>query len=146
MVEIARQNVTSSERGIKLFLSTGKKHFRKFDPKCWRLGREPWSSGNGIRLMFWKSWVRIPAQYSGWRIFVVKIVMMFVWRDKNKWEKNLRKAHFYKKCCRQTSFRRRRFWRTSCWSSSLCGSSPGPRLPWSQSCSFLDSATTSTMW
>ena len=45
-------------------------------------GREPWSSGKGKRLTFQRSWVRIPAPYTGWtffpHIFVVKIVMMFV--------------------------------------------------------------------
>ena len=32
----------------------------------WTLGREPWSSGYGRRLMFRRSWVRIPALYTGW--------------------------------------------------------------------------------
>ena len=27
---------------------------------------EPWSSGYGRRLMYWRSWVRISALYSGW--------------------------------------------------------------------------------
>ena len=27
-------------------------------------GRKSWSSGNGRRLMFWRSWVRIPAPYT----------------------------------------------------------------------------------
>ena len=30
------------------------------------LGREPWSSGYGRRLMFERLWVRIPAPYTGW--------------------------------------------------------------------------------
>ena len=29
-------------------------------------GREPWSSGYGIRLIFMRSWVQIPAWYTGW--------------------------------------------------------------------------------
>ena len=47
---------------------------------------KPWSSGKGKRLTFQRSWVRIPAPYTGWtffpHIFVVKIVMMFVWKDR----------------------------------------------------------------
>ena len=42
---------------------------------------QPWSSDYGWRLMFQRSWVRIPAQYTVWtflHVFVVKIVMMFV--------------------------------------------------------------------
>ena len=49
----------------------------------------PWSSGYGKRLMFQRLWVRIQALYTGWtwhfsHIFVVKIVMMCVWKDENK--------------------------------------------------------------
>ena len=52
------------------------------------LGRDPWSSGYGRRLMSWWSWVWIPAPFLYWmdifaHIFVVKIVM-FSWKDKNK--------------------------------------------------------------
>ena len=47
-------------------------------------------SGFGRRHMFWGSWVRILARpYTGWHIlhlFVVKI-MMFVWKDENKWKR-----------------------------------------------------------
>ena len=32
-------------------------------------GREPWSSGYGKRLAFWRSWVQIPAPYTGWTFF-----------------------------------------------------------------------------
>ena len=39
--------------------------WRKYLP----LGREPWSSGYGRRLMFWRSWVQIPAPYAGWTFF-----------------------------------------------------------------------------
>ena len=35
-------------------------------PKSRTKGREPWSSGYGRRLMFQRSWVRIPAPYTGW--------------------------------------------------------------------------------
>ena len=31
--------------------------------------REPWSSGYGRRLVFKRSWVRIPALYTGWTFF-----------------------------------------------------------------------------
>ena len=33
------------------------------------LGQEPWSSGYGKRLTFRRSWVRIPALYTGWTFF-----------------------------------------------------------------------------
>ena len=33
------------------------------------LGQEPWSSGFGRRLISWRSWVQIPAQYTGWTFF-----------------------------------------------------------------------------
>ena len=50
-----------------------------------------WSSGYGRGLMFWRSWVQIPAPYTGWtfysHIFVVKIVM-FVWKGENKWKRD----------------------------------------------------------
>ena len=32
-------------------------------------GREPWSSDYGRRLMFWRSWVWIPALHTGWTFF-----------------------------------------------------------------------------
>ena len=35
----------------------------------WVWGREPWSSGYGKRLTFQRSWVRIPAPYTGWTFF-----------------------------------------------------------------------------
>ena len=34
----------------------------------WRRG-EPWSSDDGMRLMFRRPWVRIPAPYTGWTFF-----------------------------------------------------------------------------
>ena len=34
-----------------------------------RHGREPWSSGYGRRLISRRSWVQIPAQYTGWKFF-----------------------------------------------------------------------------
>ena len=33
------------------------------------VGREPWSSGSGRRLMFIMTWVKIPALYTGWTFF-----------------------------------------------------------------------------
>ena len=35
------------------------------------LGREPWSSGYGWWLMFKRSWVWIPAPYTGWKFFTL---------------------------------------------------------------------------
>ena len=32
------------------------------------IGREPWSSGYGRRLMFVRLWVRIPSPYTGWTL------------------------------------------------------------------------------
>ena len=44
-----------------------------FTVNCWKdeskekeAGREPWSSGNGWWLMFWRSWVQISAPYTRW--------------------------------------------------------------------------------
>ena len=34
-----------------------------------KVGREPWSSSYGKRLMFQRSWVRIPAPYTEWTFF-----------------------------------------------------------------------------
>ena len=55
------------------------------------LEQESWSSGYGRRLMFQRSWVQIPALYTGWKwhfshLFVVKIVKC-VWKDDNKWKR-----------------------------------------------------------
>ena len=50
---------------------------------------EPWSSGYRRRLTFWRSWVRIPACILDRHFFIffaVKIVM-FVWKDEIKNEK-----------------------------------------------------------
>ena len=58
------------------------------------LGREPWSSGLGRRLMFQRFWVRIPAPYTGWifftYLFATKIVT-FVWKYKNVWKRDREK-------------------------------------------------------
>ena len=51
--------------------------------ECYKLqqkGWEPWSSGFGRRLVYWRSWVRIPALYTGWTFSNVKIVMI-AWKD-----------------------------------------------------------------
>ena len=37
-------------------------------------GREPWSSGNGRRLMILRSWVRIPVPYTGWTFFRINLL------------------------------------------------------------------------
>ena len=37
-------------------------------------GREPWSSGYGRRLMFQRSWVWIPAPYTGWIFFHIYLL------------------------------------------------------------------------
>ena len=53
------------------------------------IGREPWSSGYGRRLMFQRLGVQIPAPYTGWtfsHLFVVKIEKC-VWKDENKWKR-----------------------------------------------------------
>ena len=50
-----------------------------FRLNSWRKGREPWYSGYGRRLMFQRSWVRIPVPYTGWtfsHLFVVKFVCL----------------------------------------------------------------------
>ena len=38
------------------------------------IGREPWSSGYGWPLMFVRSWVQIPAQYTGWTFFHIDLL------------------------------------------------------------------------
>ena len=51
------------------------------------IGREPWSSGYGRRLMFQRSWVWIPTQYTGWTIFHIPIwCTKCVWKNENKWK------------------------------------------------------------
>ena len=42
------------------------------------LGQEPWSSGYGRRLMFKRSWVQIPAQYTGWTFFCIDLFVKIV--------------------------------------------------------------------
>ena len=37
--------------------------------------RVPWSSGYGRRLMFHRSWVRIPAPYTGWTFIKTKQIL-----------------------------------------------------------------------
>ena len=60
-------------------------------------GREPWSSGYGRRLMFWRSWVQIPAPNTGWTFFTfICCKNVFFWKDKKKW-KSPRMAHFFEK-------------------------------------------------
>ena len=47
------------------------------------LGREPWFSGNGMRLISGRSWIRNPSLYTGWTfftLFFVAIIVLFVWK------------------------------------------------------------------
>ena len=62
-------------------------------------GWEPWFSGYGRRLMFWRSWVWIPVPYTGWRFFTIiccKIVLMFHWKRLTINEKRPGMAHLKK--------------------------------------------------
>ena len=43
------------------------------DKKNWKIGWEPWSSGYWKRLTFQRSWVRIPAPYTGWTFFHINL-------------------------------------------------------------------------
>ena len=55
----------------------------------WLDGREPWSSGYGRLLVFKRSWVQIPAPYTGRtfsHLFVVKLYCLFK-KTKNKWKR-----------------------------------------------------------
>ena len=49
-------------------------------------GQEPWISGYGRILMFWRLWVWIPEVYTGWTLICCKNVM-FVW--KRPWKAHL---------------------------------------------------------
>ena len=62
------------------------------------LGREPWFSGYGSRLVFQRLWVWIPAPYTGWKFFTFICVktVMFVWKCKNKLKKRPGLAHILK--------------------------------------------------
>ena len=42
--------------------------------KMQKKGREPWSSGYGRRLMFVRSWVQIPALYTGGTFFHIDLL------------------------------------------------------------------------
>ena len=50
--------------------------------------REPCSSGYGRKLIFQRSWVRIPALYTWWTIstFIWGKIAMFVWKDEKEAE------------------------------------------------------------
>ena len=51
------------------------------------LNLEPWSSGYGWRLMFQRSWVRMPAPYTGWAFFTLiccKICIVCLKKAENK--------------------------------------------------------------
>ena len=64
--------------------------------RCKFFGLEPWFSGYGWRLMFWRSWVRIPSLYTRWTFFVVTIVL-FVKKDVNKLKRGRKLPIFLKK-------------------------------------------------
>ena len=67
------------------------------------VGQEPWSSGNGTRLMFKRLGVRIPAPYTGLTFFTY--ICCKNWNDvclerpkiNDKREKRPGLAHFFKK-------------------------------------------------
>ena len=63
--------------------------------RCKFFGLEPWFSGYGWRLMFWRSWVRIPSLYTRWTFFVVTIVL-FVKKDVNKLKRGRKLPIFLK--------------------------------------------------
>ena len=50
----------------------------------------PWSSGYGMRLMVWRSWVRIPALYTEWIFFIYICCKNFhvcLKKTKNEWKR-----------------------------------------------------------
>ena len=57
------------------------------------------SIGYDMRLMIWRSWVRITAQYTFSQSFVVKTVL-FVWKRPKINNQRLEMAHFFKRCSR----------------------------------------------
>ena len=78
------------------------------------LGQEPWSSGYGKRLMFWRLWVQIPAPYTGWKWhfahwFVVKNCIVCLKRPKIN-EKEAGVGLFIKKSCNICLF----LWTNNC--------------------------------
>ena len=61
------------------------------------IGREPWYSGNGRRLIFWwSSWVRIPALYTGWTFFTTwPCWSEALWSDETSpWACNIQSKRF----------------------------------------------------
>ena len=67
---------------------------------CPGLGLEPWSSGNGRRLMFQRLWVRILALYTGWTFFHIPIcckICNVVRKDENKRKRGRSWPIFFKK-------------------------------------------------
>ena len=62
--------------------------------------REPWSSGYGRRLMSWRSWVWIPAPYTGWTFSTLtcyKIVLLFVRKRPKRKKEEAGDGHFLKR-------------------------------------------------
>ena len=57
--KVARCSMQCSESAVMAKQSSSSKNWG-----AW--GQEPWSSGYGRRLMFWRSCVQIPVPYTGW--------------------------------------------------------------------------------
>ena len=57
-----------------------------------QLWREPWYSGYGRRLVFWRQWVRFPAPYTGWTLLTLIIakILKLVWK-----RTIIKENHFY---------------------------------------------------
>ena len=67
-----------------------------------RVGRKPWSSGYGRRLMFWRSWIWIPVPYTGWTwhfstLICCKNCIVCLKKTKNKRKRGRGWPIFYKK-------------------------------------------------
>ena len=58
-------------------------------------GREPWSSGYGKRLTFWRLWVRILAPYTGWTFLYKKYIIKKKRKNKIKEKKNIILCSWY---------------------------------------------------
>ena len=94
--------------------------------KHFPLRQEPWSSGYGRRLMFQRSWVQIPAPYTGWTFFHIYLLQNcnVVWKDGNKWKRG-RDGQFNKTffCLLHKRKSRVRFWNSFSFFGD--GNSPG---------------------
>ena len=61
--------------------------------KIVKVGREPWSSGYGRRLMFRRLWVRIPSMYNGWAWFEKTKINENEAGDEPIWKKDFEGIH-----------------------------------------------------